>query len=73
MTDYLNKKVNFQYSKKSVKITKKICFNASSKIYLCCDVNNPSTSYCLKIATARNDDKLACNSISTEIVTLVKK
>lgn len=71
MTDYTNKKVNFLHSKISVKIAKTIYIGASSKIYLCSDVNNPSASYCLKIATARNDDKLACNSLNTEIIILV--
>ncbi len=71
MTDYLNKKVNFEYSKISVKINKKIYFNTASKIYLCSDLNNPQINYCLKIATARSDDKIACNSLSTEIMTMV--
>jgi hypothetical protein len=71
MTDYINKKVNFQYSKISVKITKKIYFINSSKVYLCVDNNNPQINYCLKISSARSDDKIACNSISSEILTMV--
>lgn len=71
MTDYTNKKVNFLHSKISVKINKQIYFNGQSKIYLCSDLNNQSITYCLKIATARNDDKPSCNSINYEIFNLV--
>ncbi len=72
LTDYTNKKVNFLHSKISVKINKQIYFNGQSKVYLCSDLNNTSITYCLKIASARNDDKTACNSINTEIIILVK-
>ena len=72
MTDYINKKVNFLHSKIAVKINKKIYSNGFSKIYLCSDTANPSMTYCLKIASARNDEKAACNSINTEIVVLVQ-
>ncbi len=71
MTDYLNKKVNFQYSKISVKITKQMYSNTNSKIYLCSNITNPSISYCLKVASARKDDKATSNSINSEIYILV--
>jgi hypothetical protein len=73
MSDYFNKKVNFFHSKISVKITKKIYSTNISKVFICSDVNNPLTSYCLKILYARSDDKISCNSMNTEILLLVIK
>ncbi len=72
MNDYINKKVNFHNSKISVKIVKLIHYGVSSKIYLCSDINQPSRSYSIKIASARSDDKATCNSLNTEIITLVR-
>lgn len=73
MNDYVNKKVNFFHSKIAVKINKKIYSNGCSKIYICSDMSNPTVNYCLKITTVRNDDKLACNSINSEIILMVSK
>ena len=71
--DLINKKINFQFSKISVKIIKKINNNTNAKVYLCSDINNPSITYCLKVASATKEDKFATNAINTEIVTLVNK
>jgi hypothetical protein len=71
MTDFINKKVNFLHTKKSVKITKLIYSNGSSKVFQCIDFNNPSLTYCLKILSARNNDKQIINNINTEIIILV--
>jgi hypothetical protein len=71
MSDYLNKKVNFNYSKISVKITKQIYLSNTSRIYLCNDLNNSAKTYCLKITSARLDDKPTINSTYSEIATLV--
>ncbi len=71
MSDYINKKVNFTYSKIQVKISKQIYFSSTSKIFLCTDVNNTAKTYCLKITSARLEDKPTINSTYSEIATLV--
>lgn len=72
MTDYINKKVNFVQSKLSVKILKRISSSDYYKYYLCTDANNASTSYIMKIAQVRTDDKASCNLINTELVIQVR-
>jgi len=72
-SDLINKKVNFQFSKISVKITKKIYNNTNAKVYLCSDIHNSAVTYCLKVASARSEDKFASNAINMEIITLVNK
>ena len=72
MTDYINKKVNFTYSKISVKINRQIYYSSSSKVFLCSDLKDNASSYCIKISSARIDDKFTSNCINTEIVTLVR-
>ncbi len=71
MTDYLNKKVNFIHAKLCIKINRLIFSKGSSKIYSCCDINNPSINYCIKIVQARSEEKMLCNSINSEILILV--
>ena len=72
--DYCNKKISFLHSKKSVKITTKLPITSSNptcQIYLCSDLAAPNKTYCLKIITARSDDKNHNSSIYIEIVLLL--
>lgn len=69
--DYSNKKINFLHSKKSVKITNRIYFGDNSQLYLCNDLSSSSKQYCLKILTAKPDDKSQNASINIEIVLLL--
>lgn len=72
--DYCNKKINFLHSKKSIKITTKLpttSSNPTCQVYLCTDLAIPNKTYCLKIITARCDDKNHNSSINIEIVLLL--
>lgn len=69
--DYSNKKINFLHSKKSVKIINRIYFGDNSQLYLCNDLSSSSKQYCLKILTAKPDDKSQNASINIEIVLLL--
>ena len=69
--DYSNKKINFLHSKKSVRITNRIYQSDNSQLYLCNDLNSSSKQYCLKILSARPEDKAQNASINIEIILLL--
>ena len=69
--DYCNKKINFLHSKKSVRITNRIYQSDTSQLYICNDLTSSSKQYCLKILTAKPEDKAQNASINIEIVLLL--
>jgi hypothetical protein len=72
MTDYLNKKIHFIQSKLDIRINKRLYSNGTIQFYTCSDVNNPSTTFSVKIVQVRSSDKAFCNSMNSEILILVK-
>ena len=69
--DYCNKKINFLHSKKSVRITNRIYQSDTSQLYICNELTSSSKQYCLKILTAKPEDKAQNASINIEIVLLL--